>query len=337
MAERMLRWGTLSTANIGRAAVNPAIQASRNGVLLAVASRDAGRADAFGEKWGIPTRYGSYQALLDDDRIEAVYNPLPNSLHREWTVRAVEAGKHVLCEKPLGLTEVECRDMAAAAHANGVKLLEAFMYRFHPRTERVLEMVEEGRVGELRTIRSAFTFRLTRPDNIRMDPTLGGGALLDVGCYCVNVSRTMAGAEPVEVQARAVWSERGVDEQLAGTLRFDNDVLALFDCALTMERAEFYEVAGTEGYVRVPSAFLPGTGEAPVLEHRAGGEVIEHRVEGADEYRLMVEHFADAVLEGRPLRYPPEEAALNLRVLEGLYRSARAGGEPVRLALAEGG
>jgi predicted dehydrogenase len=328
MPARTLRWGTLSTANIGRAAVNPAIQNSRNGELLAVASRDAARAEAFGEEWGIPTRYGSYAALLEDERIDAVYNPLPNSLHLEWTLKAAEAGKHVLCEKPLGLGEAECREMAAAARANGVELLEAFMYRFHPRTERVLEMVRDGRVGELRTIRSAFTFRLTRPDNIRLDPDLGGGALMDVGCYCVNVSRTLAGAEPTEAQARAVWTDSGVDGQLAGMLRFENDVLAIFDCALTMERAEFYEVAGTDGFLRVPSAFLPGTGDVGILEHRARGEVVEHRVEGADEYRLMVEHFADGVLEDRPLRYSPDEAALNMRVIEALYRSARAGGPP---------
>jgi predicted dehydrogenase len=325
----MLRWGTLSTANIGRAAVNPAIQASRNGELLAVASRNPAGAEAFGEEWGIPTRYGSYAALLDDERIEAVYNPLPNSLHREWTLKAAEAGKHILCEKPLGLGEAECREMAAAAKANGVKLLEAFMYRFHPRTERVLEMVRGGLVGDVRMIRSAFTFRLTRPHNIRLDPDLGGGALMDVGCYCVNVSRTMAGEEPTEVQARAVWTDSGVDGQLAGMLRFENDVLAVFDCALTMERAEFYEVAGTDGVLRVPSAYLPGAGDASILEHRARGEVVEHRVEGADEYRLMVEHFADCILGDRPLRYSAEEAALNMRVIEALYRSARAGGSRV--------
>ncbi|MEJ2203187.1 MAG: Gfo/Idh/MocA family oxidoreductase [Gemmatimonadota bacterium] len=328
MPGRTLRWGTLSTANIGRAAVNPAIQASRNGELLAVASRDAARAEAFGEEWGIPVRYGSYEQLLADERVDAVYNPLPNSLHLEWTLRAAEAGKHVLCEKPLGLGETECREMAAAARANGVKLLEAFMYRFHPRTARVLEMVRNGQVGELRMIRSAFTFRLTRPGNIRLDPDLGGGALMDVGCYCVNVSRTMAGSEPTEVQARASWTETDVDGQLAGIMRFDNDILATFDCALTMERTEFYEVAGTDGVLHVPSAYLPGTGDVPVLEQRGRGEVVEHGVEGADEYRLMVEHFADCVLDDRPLRYSAEEAALNMRVIEALYRSARAGGSP---------
>ncbi|MBT8395595.1 MAG: Gfo/Idh/MocA family oxidoreductase, partial [Gemmatimonadetes bacterium] len=226
MTDRKLSWGVISTAKIGQRAVNPAIQASSNGELLAVASRDAGKARAFAEEAGIPTSYGSYQALLDDPSIDAVYNPLPNSLHREWTIRAVEQGKHILCEKPLALDAAECREMEAAAAANGVKLMEAFMYRFHPRTERVLEMVREGEVGDIRQIRSSFTFPLDRPDDIRWDRELGGGALMDVGCYCINVSRTLAGREPVEVRAMANFRDGGVDQQMAGSLRFEDGLLA---------------------------------------------------------------------------------------------------------------
>ncbi len=186
---RSVRWGVMSTANIGRAAVNPAIQASGNGSLVAVASREEARAKEFAATHGIPTAYGSYEALLDDGAIDAVYIPLPNSMHREWVIRAAEAGKHVLCEKPLALDATECEEMAAAAEDNRVVLMEAFMYRFHPRTVRVVDMVREGVLGELKAIRSSFTFRLRSLDNIRLDPDLGGGALMDVGCYCVNVSR----------------------------------------------------------------------------------------------------------------------------------------------------
>jgi len=321
----------MSTANIGRWAVNPAISASRNGELLAVASRDAARARDFAGEWDIPRAYASYEALLADEEIDAVYIPLPNSLHREWTLRAAEAGKHILCEKPLALTEAECLEMEAAAGANGVKLMEAFMYRFHPRTEKVIELVREGAVGEVRMIRSAFTFRLTKPGNIRLDPALGGGALMDVGCYCVNVSRTIAGAEPVEVAAQARWASSGVDEQLAGTLRFADGLLAQFDCALTLERREHVEVAGTEGALTIPSAFLPGTADATIEETSGRDPVLVHTVPGVDEYRLMVEHFADCVREDRPPRYPAEEAARNMRVIEALYRSARDGGTPVAL------
>jgi predicted dehydrogenase len=332
MTETKLRWGVISTANIGRAAVNPAIQASSNGELQAVASRTAAHARDFANQWDIPRHYGSYRALLDDPEIDAVYIPLPNSKHLEWTKKAAEAGKHVLCEKPLALNEAECREMAAAAEDNGVRLLEAFMYRFHPRTQRVLDMVGAGEIGDLRVIRSSFTFRLTRPDNIRWDPDLGGGSLMDVGCYCVNVSRTMAGAEPLEVQAVANWTDRGADQEMVGTMRFPGGVLAHFDCSLTMERNEIYELAGTGGHLQVPASFLPGKDDAPIHHHRGREGVTTEVVPGVDEYRLMVEHFADGVLHDRAFRYTAEEAALNMRTIEALYRSARDGGRPVTLS-----
>ena len=334
MTETKLRWGVISTSNIGRAAVNPAIQASANGELRAVASREEDRAREFAEKWDIAGHYGSYEALLDDGSIDAVYIPLPNSLHREWTIRAAEKGKHVLCEKPLAMSAAECLEMKSAAEANGVKLMEAFMYRFHPRTDKVVEMVRGGVVGDLKLITSAFTFRLKNPDNIRLKPELGGGSLMDVGCYCVNVSRTIAGAEPVDVQAVAHQGSSGVDEQMVGTLRFEDGVLAQFDCALTMERRESYQVAGTDAYLTVPAAFLPGTDDVVIQEHRGRGETLEHPVAGDDEYRLMVEHFADSVLNDRPLRYTAEEAARNLGVIEALYESARRRGEVVEVEVA---
>lgn len=329
MADRKLRWGVLSTSNIGRIAVNPAIKASANGELLAVASRDESAAREFAEKEGIPEHFGSYLGLLEDDRIDAIYNPLPNSLHKEWTIRAAEAGKHILCEKPLALNATECREMEAAATANGVKLLEAFMYRFHPRTQRVLEMVKEGAIGDVKQVRSTFTFPLDRPKDIRWEATLGGGALMDVGCYCVNVSRTMVGREPVEVRAMANFRTPGVDQQMAGSLRFEDGLLAHFDCALTMERSEAYQIIGTDGHLRVQQAFLPGTEDAVIEEFDEENNLTSHTVEGADEYRLMVEHFADCALNDRPLRYSAEEAALNMKVIEALHESARREGEVV--------
>jgi D-xylose 1-dehydrogenase (NADP+, D-xylono-1,5-lactone-forming) len=331
MARDKVRFGVLGTANIGRVAVNPAIQASSNGELVAVASRDGGRARDFASKAGIPRHHGAYEALLDDPDVDAVYIPLPNSLHRGWTIRAAEKGKHVLCEKPLALTASECREMAAAAEANGVKLMEAFMYRFHPRTEKAKGLVREGAVGALRAIRSAFTFRLTRPENIRLQSELGGGALMDVGCYCVNVSRTLVGAEPVAVQAWATWAPSGVDAQLAGSLLFEGGVVAQFDCALTLERREAYEVAGTEAALVVPQAFLPGTGDVALSVRRGREPEVLHSVGGVDQYRLMVEHFADCVLHDRQVRYPPAEAAANMEVIEALYRSARSEGRPIFL------
>lgn len=328
MAEGKLRFGILSTANIARAAVIPAIKASRNGEVRAVASRSRERAHAFASETGIPQSYGSYEALLEAEDVDAVYIGLPNSLHCEWTIKAAEAGKHVLCEKPLGATAAECEEMDGAARKNGAVLMEAFMYRFHPRTERVSKLIREGAIGPLAAIQSTFTFRLRRSDDIRLQKDLAGGALMDVGCYCVNVSRTLAAAEPVEAQAFAHWAESGVDSQMAGTLRFESGLLAQFDCALTLERREAYQAAGPEGCLSVSSAFLPGEGETTIEEHHGRQGRSVHTVPGADEYRLMVEHFAGAVLEGREVRYPASEAAANLRSIEALYRSARNNGRP---------
>lgn len=323
-----VRWGVLSTANIGRAAVNPAIQQSRNGTLVAVASRNELRARTFADAHGIARAHGSYEALLADQELDAVYIPLPNSMHREWTIRALEQGKHVLCEKPLALTAAECREMEAAAKANDRQLMEAFMYRFHPRTEALIDQVRSGEAGDVRAVRSAFTFRLTRPENIRLSVELGGGALMDVGCYCVNVSRTLAGAEPVEVQAWATWGESGVDVELAGMLRFEGGMQAHFDCALTMDRREVAEVGGSAASIVMEDAFLPGKGEVALVERRSG--TVQHQWhEGADQYQRMVEHFADAVMGRVALRYPVREATTNMATIEALYRSARSNGVPV--------
>jgi predicted dehydrogenase len=232
----------------------------------------------------------------------------------------------VLCEKPLALNAAECDEMAAAAAAAGVVCMEAFMYRFHPRIGRVLGLLEQGVIGEIRALYSAFTFKLTSPKNIRLDPDLGGGSLMDVGCYCVNVCRTMVGSEPLEVQAYAQWTDRGVDEQMAGMLRFDNGITAQFDSALTMERRECLHVAGTEGHLEVPKVFIPGTEDVFIEEFHGREEMKSHDVAGANEYTEMVEHFSDCILTGDRVRYPFSEASANMRVIEALYRSARNGG-----------
>lgn len=336
MTRKRLRWGVISTANIGRVAMIPALQKASNGDLLAVASRSQEKADEFAQRLGIPRAYGSYEALLDDPEIDAIYNPLPNNLHREWCIAAAQAGKHILCEKPLALNAQEVEEMAAAAEQHGVLLMESFMYRFLPQTERVLALIAEGAIGDLRLIQSTFTFRLTRPDNIRWRPDLGGGALMDVGCYCVNINRTLAGAEPVEVQAFATWADSGVDAEMAGSLRFAGGLVAQFNCGLTLERLERYQVQGTLGSIEVPKAFLPGDEDTLIYIHRGrlaverlrhGGTASE-TLPGSDEYQQIAEHFADCALNGRPLRYAPAEAAANLRVIEALYRSARNNGRP---------
>jgi predicted dehydrogenase len=326
-----LRFGVLSTARIGRTSVNPAIQASRNAELLAVASRDTDRAGDLAKEFSIPRHYGSYEALLDDPDIEAVYIPLPNSLHREWAIRSAERKKHVLCEKPLALCVAEAMEMQAAADANGVRLMEAFMYRFHPRNQKLIQMVHDGAVGGLTLIRSAFTFRLARPDNIRLRPELGGGALRDVGCYCVDAARRLGGGLPVEAQAWASYGPTGVDTRLAGALRFESGVIAQFDCALDVERREFVEAVGTGGSLAIPSAFVSGPAEVEIIERRGRGPAIRHHFPGEDPYRLMVEHFADAVLADEPVRYGIGDATGTLVIVEALYRSAETAGVPVKV------
>jgi predicted dehydrogenase len=324
-----LRWGILSTAKIARAAVIPAIQAATNGAVVAVASRDAERAAAFASKLDIPRAYGSYAALLDDPQIDAIYIALPNSMHYERTLNAVAAGKHVLCEKPLALNAEQCLAMAAAAEAAGVLLMEAFMYRFHPQILTAQELVHSGAIGDLHHMHAAFTFRLTNPGNIRLQANLGGGALMDVGCYCVNVLRTFAGREPVAAQALAAWHVQGVDERMTGLLHFDDDLTGQFDCALNLARRETFLAAGTEATLELPRAFLPGVHDTIVRLRTNYSEVSEQTIDGVDEYRLMVEHFADCVRSGHAPRYGAREAACNMNVIEALYRSARAGGQPV--------
>jgi predicted dehydrogenase len=314
-----LRWGILSTANIGIKAVVPAIQRASNCEVVALASRDHARAQEAATKLDIPKAYGSYEELLADAGIDAVYNPLPNSLHREWSEKALRAGKHVLCEKPLGLSAAEAVEMAEVAEESGKTLMEAFMYRFHPRFEKLRELLAGGAVGELRLIRSAFTFRVRDTGNIRFDPALGGGALYDVGCYCINIIRTLSGEEPDQVTAQAHWSG-GVDDILVGTLHLGG-VLAHFDCALTLPRREFIELVGTEGVLEATSPFVVGHDSVTITERHEGQEDTNHTVPGADEYQLMAEHFADCVLHDKSLRYPISDATHNMKAIDALYKA----------------
>jgi predicted dehydrogenase len=219
--------------------------------------------------------------------------------------------------------------MAAAAEAAGVLLMEAFMYRFHPQIVTAQELVNSGAIGDLHHMHAAFTFRLTNSGNIRLQADLGGGALMDVGCYCVNVLRTFAGREPVAVQALAAWHAHGVDERMTGLLHFDDDLTGQFDCALNLARRETFLAAGAEATLELPRAYLPGTGDTVVRLRKNYTDVSEQTIAGVDEYRLMVEHFADCVQTGQPPRYGAREAACNMNVIEALYRSARAGGAPV--------
>ena len=324
------RWGILSTANIGKKAMIPALQASNMAEVVAVASRDLHRAQRFADDLNILEAFGDYQALIDSPGIDAVYIPLPNHLHKTWSIRAAEAGKHILCEKPLALNADECREMIAAAKANGVELMESFMYRFHPRIMAACEMIRAGEIGPLKTVDTAFTFHLADPDDIRLKPEMGGGALMDVGCYCVNLCRLMAGRLPKMVQARAVWTSSGVDDQLVGLLDFGDDLFAHFDCAFNQEERQHAILAGADGYLEIPFTFNPGE-ESVSIERVKGMDVISKRTfAGVDVYRLIAEAFMLSIESGKP-PYPVEDAVENMRVIEALLESARQDGTPVKL------
>lgn len=327
--QKKFRWGILSTANIGRRAMIPALSASALAEVTAVASRDANRARHFADDLNIPKAYGDYQAMLDDPEIDAVYNPLPNHLHKPWSIKAAQAGKHILCEKPLALNPQECKEMIAAAKANNVLLMESFMYRHHPRIQAAAKMIRAGKLGQIKTIESAFTFRLRDKDDIRYQPEMGGGAVMDVGCYCINLSRLMAGREPQAVQARAAWSESAVDEQLVGLLDFGEGLLAHFDCGFNQSQRQRAIIAGTKGFVVLRDVFLPGT-KASQIHIIQDDESQILPFSGVDEYQLIAEDFMHGVESGQ-VPTPPSDAVANLRVIQALLESARADGKTINL------
>jgi predicted dehydrogenase len=310
-------WGFLSTANINDKLLAGAAESDRADVI-AVASRDAARAEAYARERGIERAYGSYEELLADPDVEAVYISLPNSLHVEWSIRALEAGKHVLCEKPLSRRAADVERAFDVAEESGRLLMEAFMYRHNPQTARLKELAEGGVIGRLRLVRAAFSFPLTDGENVRLNSSLDGGGLMDVGCYCVSGTRLLGG-EPERVYGEQVLGESGVDELFAGTMRLPGDVLAQFDAGLVLPVRDELEAIGEDG-----SLFLddPWHGKRPVIELRTAGGVEEIAVEPADSYRLQLENMSDAIRgEAEPL-LGREDAVGQARTIEALYRSA---------------
>jgi D-xylose 1-dehydrogenase (NADP+, D-xylono-1,5-lactone-forming) len=321
MTHSPLRWGVLGTARINRSVIPP-IRSSARHALVAVASRDLERAELYAREWRIPHAYGSYEGLLAAADVDAVYIPLPNALHVPWTLQAIRQGKHVLCEKPLALSAADVDAVAEAAGRAGVVVAEAFMYRHHAQTLLLKRLVDEGQIGALRLVRSAFSFTLTRDTDVRLDPALGGGSLWDVGCYPVSISRYLAGAEPIEVYGRATLGPTGIDEAFAGQLQF-RDAIAQFDCGFRAPFRTHLEVVGTEGYVTVPVPFKPGV-ETRLFITR-GGHTETLSVEGEPLYSGEVDNLADAVQMGRPSRVTLEDSRGNVAALVSLYESARTG------------
>jgi xylose dehydrogenase (NAD/NADP) len=318
-------WGIISTANINRKVI-PGAHESPKVNLAAVASRDQTKADAYAKEWNIERAYGSYEALLADPEIEAVYISLPNTLHCEWSIKSLEAGKHVLCEKPMSRHTADVVEAFDVADRTGRILSEAFMYRHNPQTKRLQQLVDDGAIGEVRLVRSAFSYGLYDTDNIRLQTDLEGGALMDVGCYCVSGSRLLGG-EPERAYGQAWFGNSGTDWVFTASLRFPGDVLAIFDCGTALPERDELEVIGGDG-----SLFLDDPWHCinPVIEVRRedGTERIE--IERTDSYRLELENMSDAIRgEAEPL-LGREDAVGQARVLEALHESATSGA-PVSL------
>ena len=326
MADK-IRWGILSTANIGRRRVAPAIQASKNGVVHAVASRNLESAQAYADELGIPVAHGSYEALLTDPDVDAIYNPLPNSMHAEWAIKAAEAGKPMLCEKPLASDGDEAQKMVDAFAERNLLFAEAFMYRFHPQTVRVKSLVDSGAIGEIKSMMAAFTFPIGagNEDNIRLSKDLAGGSLMDVGCYCVNVIRHMIGDEPEHVEAFGnVGETTGVEESITGIMHFKNGVLAHFDSSLRQTFNHMYQIRGTHGRILVEEGFvMPADRSSKIRIFENDNTYQEITIPAANQYTIMAEDYADALINNRPPRFAPQDAADQMRVLDRLYASMR--------------
>ena len=325
---RKLRWGVLGYARIAREALIPAIQRSANSQFHALASRDAARLAEARARFGVARTYPGYAELLRDPEVDAVYLPLPNSLHREWTIKAAEQGKHVLCEKPLALTAAEGREMVAACAAHGVTLMEAFMYRYTDRTRQVQEVLRGSLLGEIKSVSATFRFLLANPASIKLRPELGGGALYDVGCYPVNfiglvadgpVAAAAGTARPDSVAVECVRTG-GIDMSFSALLRYPSGLVAALHSGFDAHPRVCAEITGTQGVLEIPDTFLDNAGTLTLV---TGGGRRELPVAASDRYRLEVEDFADALLQGRAPQFGLAETLRNLEVTDRLLAASR--------------
>jgi xylose dehydrogenase (NAD/NADP) len=327
MSAGAVAWGLLSTARIS-GALAVAGNASRLADVVAMASRDDRRARAYAEQFGIPRAHGSYEALLADPEVEAVYVALPNSMHVEWTIRALEAGKHVLCEKPMDRRPQEIERAFDVAEHAGLILSEGFMWRHHPQTRRLRGLLDEGAIGDVRLVRACFSFPLAGNGDVRLDAALHGGSLMDVGCYCVSGARLAAGSEPVSVLAERVTGPSGVDVRFAAVLRFDGDIVAHFDCGLDIPARDELEIVGSRGRLVLAD---PWHCRNPLISLERDGTPQSVEIEAADSYRLELEDVSAAIRGERAPLLGRDDALGQARALAALEQSA-ADGRAVRVA-----
>jgi len=328
-----LRWGILGTGNIARQFAG-GVRSSRRCVIAAVGSRAAATAGEFAGNYRVPAAYGSYDELLADRDVDAVYNSLPNNLHHHWTIKALGAGKHVLCEKPFAMDHREALEMFDAARQAKRVLVEAFMYRSHPLTKAVVDTIRSGAIGEVRLIRTSFCYRTTKiAGNVRFAPELGGGALMDVGCYCINFSRLITGAEPTSSYAAARKHTTGVDEVVVASMEFAGGVLASFTAGMGVQADNTAYVCGTEGYIEIPVPWKPPVNGAvytiargtPPRQDNPKPATIPPRVTctvdaNVDLYGLEADDFAATVLDGAPPVITEADTLGNMAVLDEMRR-----------------
>jgi predicted dehydrogenase len=321
-----VRWGVLSTAKIGIEKVIPAMQLGKYCEVTAIASRNLGKALAAARQLGIPKAYGSYEALLADPDIDAIYNPLPNHLHVPWSIKAIEAGKHVLCEKPIGLTAAEAQQLLDAAQKRPeLKVMEAFMYRHHPQWQRAQRLVTEGKIGELRTIQSFFSYYNVDPGNIRNMAEIGGGGLMDIGSYCTSLSRFIFGAEPQRVLGIVEYDPHfKIDRLTSGILDFGRGT-STFTCSTQLTPYQRVNIFGTEGRVEIEIPFNAPPDRPCKMWHQRGIEIDEIVLDICDQYTIQGDLFSQAVLNDTDVPTPLEDAVANMKVIEALVRSAQSG------------
>ncbi|PLS09614.1 oxidoreductase [Neobacillus cucumis] len=326
MRMKKIRWGIIGCAGIAKRAVIPGIQQSETGEVAAIASRGLDKARQTAKELNIPTAYGSYEELLADPTIEAVYIPLPNHLHKEWAIRAMEAGKHVLCEKPLAINADEAQEMAEASEKAGVILAEAFMYRYHPRYHTIRDIIQSGEIGELRGIHGTFTFNNAKDrNNIRYKQEWGGGSLYDVGVYPISAARLLLNEEPQAATVHALLSEDhdSVDMMASGILEFNRGVALTFDCGMWAAFRNTLEILGTEGRIEVPSAFVVNQDEGDHFFVYTKDGKREVEVPHLNQYALQADAIGRSIRKGEPLPFPATDAVLNMKVLDACLTSAK--------------
>ena len=325
---RKIQWGILSTANIGIKRVIPAILSGERGVISAIASRSASRAAEIAARFAIPRSHGSYEALLNDSSIDAIYNALPNHLHVEWTVKALNAGKHVLCEKPLGIRASQTQAIVEARDRSQKQVIEAFMVRHHPQWHRARELVRAGRIGTVRNIQSAFLFTVLDPNNVRNQAELGGGALYDVGCYPLVTARYVFGGEPTRVIALIHRDAKlGVDTLSSGLLEFPGGGQLVFSSALRLAAYQRVTILGTDGRIEMPVPFTPAKDLACRITIDSGASLdgasaVFEDFPAVDQYALQCDAAAAVFLGETRQEFPIEDGIANMRVIDALYRSA---------------